>query len=149
MKFIAKALSTFFGAGFFPVAPGTFASLLTALLYYWIFGDMDLVAYLGTIVAVFVLGVVTATSYARQLGQKDPRPVVIDEVCGQLIALTLVPFTWVNIALGFFLFRVFDVLKPYPIRKLERLSWGWGIMADDVLAGLYAALLLRVYLMLR
>ncbi len=149
MKFITKALSTFFGAGFFPVAPGTFASLIIAALYFWAFGSMGLAWYLGAIVAVFFAGVVAATSYAKQLGQKDPRPVVIDEVCGQLITLTLVPPAWVNIALGFFLFRVFDVLKPFPIRKLERLSWGWGIMADDVLAGLYAAVLLRVYLMLR
>jgi phosphatidylglycerophosphatase A len=149
VKFIAKVLSTFLGAGFFPVAPGTFASLIMALLYLWVFGRMNLVAYLGMVVAIFAIGVVAATSYARQLGQKDPRPVVIDEVCGQLIALILVPPTWLNIALGFFLFRVFDIVKPFPIRKLERLSWGWGIVADDVLAGAYAAVLLRAYLILR
>jgi phosphatidylglycerophosphatase A len=149
MKFLAKVLSTFFGAGYFPVAPGTFASLIVAGLYFYAFWNWGLAAYLGLIGVVFFVGVAAATSYARQLGLNDPGPIVIDEVCGQLITLALVPAAWVDVGLGFFLFRVFDVITPFPIRKLERLPGGWGIMADDVLAGLYAALLLRIYLLLR
>jgi phosphatidylglycerophosphatase A len=149
MKFFAKAFSTFFGAGFFPVAPGTFASLLTALLYKYLLDRWALTWFGAMIVLIFLSGVATAGAYAKELGRKDPRPIVIDEVCGQLITYILVPGLWVNVAVGFFLFRVFDVIKPYPIRKLENLPRGWGIMADDVLAGVYSAVLLQAYLLLK
>jgi len=149
MKFFAKAFSTFFGAGFFPVAPGTFASLLTALLYKYLLDRWALTWFGALIVMVFLSGVATAGAYAKELGRKDPRPIVIDEVCGQLITYIFVPGLWVNVAVGFFLFRVFDVIKPYPIRKLENLPRGWGIMADDVLAGVYSAVLLQGYLLLK
>ncbi len=149
MKFFAKAFSTFFGAGFFPVAPGTFASLLTALLYKYLLDRWALTWFGALIVLVFLSGVATAGAYAKELGRKDPHPIVIDEVCGQLITYILVPGLWVNVAVGFFLFRVFDVIKPYPIRKLENLPRGWGIMADDVLAGVYSAVLLQAYLLLK
>ena len=149
MKFFAKAFSTFFGAGFFPVAPGTFASLLTALLYKYLLDRWALAWFGVLIVLVFLSGVATAGAYAKELGRKDPHPIVIDEVCGQLITYILVPGLWVNVAVGFFLFRVFDVIKPYPIRKLENLPRGWGIMADDVLAGVYSAVLLQAYLLLK
>ena len=149
MKFFAKTFSTFFGAGFFPVAPGTFASLLTALLYKYLLDRWALTWFGALIVLVFLSGVATAGAYAKELGRKDPRPIVIDEVCGQLITYILVPGLWVNLAVGFFLFRAFDVIKPYPIRKLENLPRGWGIMADDVLAGVYSAVLLQAYLLLK
>jgi len=149
MKFFAKAFSTVFGAGFFPVAPGTFASFLTALLYKYLLNRWN-PAWLGAlIVLVFLFGVATAGVYAKELGRKDPRPIVIDEVCGQMITYVLVPGLWVNVAVGFFLFRAFDVIKPYPIRKLENLPRGWGIMVDDVLAGVYSAALLRIFLLLQ
>jgi len=147
MKFLSKAVATFAGSGFFPVAPGTFASLLVALLYRFFLWRWSLAWYAGLIAAVFFLGTAAAGAAAKEFGRKDPRPVVIDEVCGQLVTYILVPALWINVAAGFFLFRAFDVLKPYPIRKLENLPGGWGIMADDVLAAIYAAVLLRVFLL--
>ena len=149
MKLLAKVFSTFFGAGYFPLAPGTFASLLAALLYKSYLHRLDGKFYSSLIVIVFLGGAVSAGAFSRQVGQKDPRKVVIDEVCGQWIAYVLAPSTWTVTAIGFILFRVFDVLKPFPIRNSEKLPRGWGIMMDDVLAGIYSALLLQLYMKLR
>ncbi|MCX6565520.1 MAG: phosphatidylglycerophosphatase A [Candidatus Aminicenantes bacterium] len=143
MKTIAGLISTFFGAGYFPIAPGTFASLETALIYGVAARWLPLLPYLLILAAVFLIGTAAADSTARILKQKDPRPIVIDEVVGQGIALFYAPPGWEWIAGGFFLFRVFDVFKPWPIRLLERLPGGWGIMADDVLAGVFSALVLQ------
>ena len=149
MKRLAWILSTFFLSGEFPVVPGTFASLIAALLYkFWLFrlsGPRFAILILG----VFFIGVAAASVHARELGRADPRPVVIDEACGQWIACFLVPPSWGPVLAAFVLFRIFDILKPFPIRRLERLPGGWGIMADDVLAGIFAALLLQAYLLLR
>jgi phosphatidylglycerophosphatase A len=144
VKTLSRIVATFFGAGFFPIAPGTAASGLTALLYYFCLGRLAWPYQILIIVAVFFAGVMTATRYARELNRKDPGRIVIDETCGQLISLFLVPPAIKPVALAFFLFRVFDILKPYPIKKLESLPWGWGIMADDVGAGIAAAIVLRI-----
>jgi phosphatidylglycerophosphatase A len=149
MRFPAKVLSTFFGAGYFPVAPGTFASLVAALLYKYLLVQLNVLFYAALIVLIFFVGVMTSGVFSKALGQKDPRKIVIDEVCGQFIAYVFVPGQWSNVLLGFFLFRVFDVIKLYPIRKLENLPGGWGIMADDVLAAIYSAILVHVYLWLK
>ena len=143
MKLAARLISTFFGAGYFPVAPGTFASLIVALVYRWAAVRLSPLLYLSLIAAVFFIGVAAADLFARVLNQKDPRMIVIDEVGGQLIALFLAPVGWGWVLFGFFSFRVFDIFKPRPIRDLERLPGGWGIMADDVLAGVFSALLLQ------
>jgi phosphatidylglycerophosphatase A len=139
--------STFFGTGFFPIAPGTAASFLTVLLFklglyklFWPFQAL-------IIVALFISGGAASTRYARLLNRKDPGRIVIDEICGQLIALFLVTPGWKELLLAFFLFRIFDIIKPYPIKKLEALPHGWGIMADDVGAGLAAAGFLRLILL--
>jgi phosphatidylglycerophosphatase A len=84
---------------------------------------------------------------ASRLGLKDPGIVVVDEVVGQWVSLLLLPLTPVTVALGFLLFRLLDVVKPWPARDFERLPGGWGIMADDVMAGIYANLLVRVGLL--
>jgi len=101
------------------------------------------------LIVVFVVtsaGVWAATRVERLQGSKDPGKVVIDEVAGQLITFLFIPFVapWWVILTGFFLFRAFDIWKPYPIRRLEALESGLGIMADDVLAGLYAATILAI-----
>jgi phosphatidylglycerophosphatase A len=90
--------------------------------------------------------VAASAAYAAELGQLDPGCIVIDEVCGQLIALAFLPAAWVPVGASFVLFRFFDIIKPWPIRKLEKLPGGWGIMADDVGAGLAAAALARLVL---
>ena len=143
MNTIAGLAATFFGAGYVPFAPGTFASLEAALLYAFIGRRLAPLPYGLLLAALFLAGTAAADTFARILKQKDPRPVVIDEVVGQGIALFLAPPGWGWIAVGFVLFRVFDVLKPWPIRNLERLPGGWGIMADDVLAGVASALVLQ------
>ncbi len=80
--------------------------------------------------------------------KKDPSHVVIDEVCGYLFTMILIPFTWVNVILGFFLFRALDITKPYPIRKVEKLKDGYGIVLDDVLAGIYANIIMQIFIRL-
>ena len=148
MKRLAWILSTFFLSGEFPVVPGTFASLVASLLYkFWLF-RLSGPLFATLILGVFFIGVAAASVHARELGRVDPRPIVIDEACGQWIACFLVPPAWMPVLAAFFLFRVFDVWKPFPIRRLERLRGGWGIMADDVLAGIFAGLLVHGYLLL-
>jgi phosphatidylglycerophosphatase A len=140
MKTLWAIPATVFGIGRFPVAPGTLASLLTVLLYHVCLSRLGVPYLLLIITAVFAVGVISAGAYARSIGRSDPRPVVIDEVCGQLAALTAVPSEWFPLALAFLLFRILDIFKPFPIGKLESLPGGWGIMVDDMAAGILAAL---------
>lgn len=147
MNALSMIFSTFFGAGFFPVAPGTAASFITMLIYK--FGLYKLSWPFQALIIVFLViaGAAASTRYGRLLNRKDPGRIVIDETCGQLIALFLVTPGWKELLLAFILFRIFDILKPYPIKKLEALPHGWGIMADDVGAGLAAAVSLRLILL--
>jgi phosphatidylglycerophosphatase A len=143
----ALVLASWFGSGLMPVASGTFGTiagvpivLLTALLK---------PLYAGPLVFAFIVVAVWASDVSHRLvGKKDPSEVVIDEVAGFLLALFHVPISWVNVCLGFFLFRVFDVWKPSPVRNLEALRGGLGIVADDLMAGIYANLSLRILLFL-
>ena len=146
MNTLSMIFSTFFGTGFFPVAPGTVASFLTVLLFKLGLYKLSWPFQALIIVAVFIAGGAAANRYARLLNRKDPGRIVIDETCGQLIALFLMTPGWKELLLAFFLFRIFDIIKPYPIKKLEALPHGWGIMADDVGAGLAAAVFLRLIL---
>ncbi len=131
------------------MAPGTFASLLAALLYKFFLAQLNVLSYAALIVLIFLIGTMTSGVYSKALGQKDPRRIVIDEVCGQFIVYIFVPGRWSNVLLGFFLFRIFDVIKLSPIRKLEKVPGGWGIMVDDVLAAIYSAVLVHAYLWLK
>jgi len=96
---------------------------------------------------LFFAGTAAAGRYASDLGRPDPGRIVVDEICGQLIALAFLPGGWVPVGISFALFRFFDIIKPWPIRRLESLPGGWGIMADDVAAGLVAAALARLALL--
>ena len=144
-----NGVSTCGPLGFVPIAPGTAASLAIALLYKYVLFRLSLPVYLALVVFLFACGVMASAVQASALGQRDPRRIVIDEVCGQLIALAALPATWTAVGLAFLIFRLFDIAKPFPIRRTEKLPGGWGIMADDVLAGLMARLLLCVILELR
>jgi len=145
----ARVLATFFWTGEFPLVPGTVTSFVAALLYKLVLFRLPGPLFGALIVIVFFVGVAAGGAHARALGAPDPRPVTVDEACGQWISCFLVPPTWALTAAAFVLFRAFDILKPFPIRRLERLPGGWGIMADDVLAGVFAALLVHAYLLLR
>jgi phosphatidylglycerophosphatase A len=143
----AWVTATFFGIGFLPGGPGTWASLVTATVWYFAVRTVDLdgfafvVLTLVAILAVILVGIPAASVVERESARQDPGQVVIDEVAGQLTALLYVPGDIWHVVLAFALFRFFDILKPPPIRKLERLRGGLGIMVDDVAAGLYALLI--------
>jgi phosphatidylglycerophosphatase A len=147
----ANLVGTFFGVGRLRPGPGTWASAATVLL--WTALAHALAPPLRTpvvsILAVLVtlIGIPAATQVARSSGIKDPQFVVIDEVAGQLVALIAVPLAWKSFLAAFILFRVFDILKPPPVRQLEALPEGTGIVLDDIAAGLYA--LFAVHLFLR
>ena len=147
MKSLSGVLATFFGIGFVPLAPGTAASVIIAAVYGLILHDLSWPLYVILVVFLFFAGTAAAGRYAAELGRPDPGRIVVDEVCGQLIALAFLPGAWFPIGIAFALFRFFDIIKPWPIRKLERLPGGWGIMADDVAAGLAAAALARLALL--
>lgn len=163
--YLALGLATW-GVGYFPIAPGTCGSAVGVGLYLlvrWASVPVFLFAarhgwslellescrmtfFLLLIAALAMIGVWAASRAEKLLGRKDPGAVVVDEVVGQLIAFLFVPFNsggW-TIIVGFFAFRLFDIWKPYPVRRLEALESGLGIMADDVLAGAYAAILMSL-----
>ncbi len=125
--------------------PGTIGSLLAVLLY-WFF-PVDSILLISISIVLFVIGVPAATVVERFEG-KDSGKIVIDEIVGQILTFVLIPFTGLNIIMGFVLFRIFDIWKPYPIDKSQNLPNGWGVMIDDVLAALYANLVLRLILVL-
>jgi phosphatidylglycerophosphatase A len=163
--YLALAFATW-GVGYSPVAPGTFGSAVGVGLYLLLGAASNQVLpssmargwnleMLAPVRQTFILlvatlltiiGVWAATRTEKLLGRKDPGIVVVDEVAGQLIAFLFIPFNggWWVIIIGFVSFRLFDIWKPYPIRRLEMLESGLGIMADDVLAGIYAAILLSL-----
>lgn len=143
---LATLIATGFGSGYSPFAPGTAGSAV-GLLLFWPLSRLPLAVQIALTVVVLVLGIVAATRVARRVGLEDPGIVVVDEVVGQWITLVSLPLTPLTAAAGFFLFRVMDVVKPWPARQLEHLRAGYGIMADDVMAGIYAQLALRVLLL--
>jgi phosphatidylglycerophosphatase A len=138
----AKLVATGLGSGYSPFAPGTAGSIVGLLLFLPLAG-VTWPAQLAAIAAVTLVGALAAGRVARGMGRKDPGLVVVDEVAGQWITFLALPFTPVIALAGFLLFRVMDIVKPWPARDLERLPGGWGIMADDLAAGIYAHLLLR------
>ncbi len=130
-------------AGYIPVAPGTFGTLVAIPLCY-------LLSRLGPVQAILFLllfagfAVWMAGEAEKVFKKKDSRLIVIDEMAGFLVTLFLIPWSVKSMAVGFFLFRLIDIAKPFPIRRLERLPGGWGVVTDDVLAGVYANAILRV-----
>lgn len=144
---LARLVATGLGSGYSPFAPGTAGSLV-GLALYWPLARLDPAWVVAAIVLLFFVGVAAATSVARQVGLHDPGIVVVDEVIGMWISLAFLPLTPITAVAGFLLFRVMDIVKPPPARGFERFPGGWGIMADDVMAGVYANLVLRVALWL-
>jgi phosphatidylglycerophosphatase A len=138
----AWTLGTFFGSGLLKPGPGTYGSIAALLLWYpaaHALHPTPLALAIGTAAAALVvtlIGIPAATIVARESGRKDPGHVVIDEAAGQFIALILAKPDWKHAVLALVLFRLFDIFKPWPIRRLERLPNGTGIMLDDVAAGI-------------
>jgi phosphatidylglycerophosphatase A len=132
--------------GLIPGAPGTYASMATTLAFFLSYRISYHIApelHVSIVCLVSIIGVWAATAVAQQRGVEDPSVVVIDEVAGQLVTFVFVPVTLFSLLGGTILFRLMDIFKPFPIRRLERLEGGVGIMADDLLAGVYANLVLQ------
>ena len=138
----AFVVATGLGSGYAPFAPGTAGSAV-GLLLFWPLAGLPPAQLLEATAVLVVLGILAGDHVARAVGKKDPGLVVVDEVAGQWVSLLFLPFTLGTALAAFFLFRLMDVIKPWPARDLERLPGGVGIMADDLMAGVYANLLLR------
>ena len=141
MKLFAKIIGSTFGAGLFPIAPGTVGSLVAVLALWFIpFSTTGLVA---ASVLFFVIGLWASTVCEEDWGH-DPGKVVWDEVVGMMVAVFAMPKHWIIYAAAFVLFRVFDITKPFPANKSQNLPKGWGVMVDDVIAGLFANIILQI-----
>ncbi len=149
MSRLALAFASAGYTGFFPFAPGTVGSAVGVVLWWGVrVAGAPVAVELGVVAALLVVGAVAATAAEGALGTTDPGPVVIDEVMGMCVTLIAAPRTWPVALLGFLLFRAFDIVKPPPARQLEKAHGGWGIMLDDLAAGVYAWAVLQAVLWL-
>ncbi len=159
---LARIIATGFYSGYSPIAPGTAGTLVAVILYWlaiYLLAKINLsfdiipsfpinlptILYLIlAIIGVFFIGVWSANIIEKEEGKEDPGLVVIDEISGYFITMLWLPTSYIWLLAGFFAFRFFDILKPPPVRQMEKYQNGWGIMLDDVLAGVYANLLLQI-----
>ncbi len=137
---VTLIISSFFGTGFFPFAPATFASAILAVVLYAV-GDATLAVRVALLVGVSAVGVWAATRTERRYGH-DASVIVIDEIAGMLLSVLLIPWDALHLAAAFFVFRVMDILKPPPVYQWQSLPEGWGVMIDDLGAGAYTVILL-------
>lgn len=142
---LAKIIASFFYVGFIPVASGTFGSAAAFSIYFGLIHFPGIAIYLSAILLISAAGIWAAGRAEIDSKIVDPGFVVIDEVAGQLITLFLIPVSWTNAIAGFLIFRLMDILKPFPAGRAEKMHGGWGIMLDDVIAGIYANLVLQVF----
>jgi phosphatidylglycerophosphatase A len=146
---LAVFIATVGYCGYFPIAPGTVGSAAGLLFYALVWWSGSPVVEIGMIIALFAAGVWAGTTAERYFGGVDPGPIVVDEVVGMLITLAFIPgLEWSGLLAGFVIFRIFDVIKPYPAGRFEQLHGGLGVMADDAMAAVYANLTLRLALWL-
>ena len=145
LGFVNKAVVSVFFIGYLPLIPGTFGSLAGVGLFYLV-GQSNSFVYFLSLVIVILLGLSLSGGAEKLFNKKDPSRVVIDEVAGMLIALAFMPLDLRIIVLGFILFRIFDTIKPYPADKIQNLHGAVGIMADDIIAGIYTNIVLQVVL---
>ena len=144
---LSHILATWFGCGYAPVAPGTVGSLAAVAIAFALHEALGWQPYWFAVLAIVLLvpGIWSADVVARAAGTKDPGLVVVDEVIGQWITIAgAVTLNWKSWVLAFALFRIFDIWKPPPVRQLERLRGGLGIVADDVMAGIYGAIVIFI-----
>ena len=143
---LAFVLATGFGSGYSPFAPGTAGSAV-GVAFVWGMSFLALPGQIVSVLIVTVLSMIAADIVAKATGLKDPGLIVADEIAGMMVTMIAIPFTLTNVLLGFILFRVMDVVKPPPARQFEHFKGGIGIVADDLMAGVYAHLALRGLLM--
>jgi len=140
---LAVLIATVGGLGYAPIAPGTFGSA-AGILIYWLTRHWPMSWQLAIIAVVTVAGTWAATRAAAHFGKEDPGAVVVDEVAGQLVTLAFTGAGMTAAILAFFVFRILDIIKPYPANRFERLHGGTGIMADDLMAGVYGCVLVHL-----
>jgi phosphatidylglycerophosphatase A len=144
---IDKAISTFFGIGYLPIMPGTYASAAGALIFLAL--NRYIYPYIAVTAIVTVAGFICVRQAEKLFGKPDPSEVVIDEVSGMLISYMFVPFSIFNIIIGFLIFRILDIIKIYPINAVEKVGAGRGIMLDDMLAGIMTNIILHLVIYIR
>ncbi|MBU0634797.1 MAG: phosphatidylglycerophosphatase A [Candidatus Omnitrophica bacterium] len=144
MQKIVRCLATFFYIGYLPKMPGTYASFIGILIYFFIRNSFS--AYLIVCALLAIIGFWTGTRAKKMFGEKDSRLIVIDEVCGMVLCFFLISASFTKLLLGFALFRIFDIIKPFPANIVQRLKGSPGIMGDDIIAALYTNLALRVFM---
>ena len=141
---ISEWFATCFKVGYLPLAPGTWGSVFAILLWWVLLKDLNTYIF-GVVIIIFLLiGIVVSNIIIDQSGDHDPSHIIIDELVGQWLALFLLPEGFFNIAISFILFRFFDIIKPWPIRLIEKLPKGLGVMSDDLTAGLITLVLIQV-----
>jgi phosphatidylglycerophosphatase A len=142
-KNLTLLFATFFYIGYSPVAPGTVGTIGAVFLLFAL-SMFSLEVYFLFLVGFIIFSIWVSGRASCLLGAEDPRQVVIDEVCGYMVTMSFLPLSLTNMVIGFFLFRFFDVVKPPPLRRLESLKGGVGIVADDICAGVYANVILQI-----
>lgn len=148
MNRLATVIATCGYVGYVPIAPGTFGSAAGLVLLWGVRAAGSTYIELALVAALLAAGAWSATIAERAAGRVDPGFIVVDEVAGMLITMLLVPATVVTIIAGFVVFRVLDIVKPWPARRLERLPGGAGVMADDVMAAAYGNLIMHAFVVL-
>lgn len=143
MGFVLKNIATLGFVGYSPIAPGTLGSLVA----FFVFISLKPSILIHFIILFFVipLGVISSRYAEKVFNERDSKKIVIDEFCGYLVSVILLPLNLFYIVSAFFLFRFFDILKPFPIRKIESIGGGKAIVADDLVAGMYANLILQIW----
>ena len=144
MNYLILLFATGFGVGFSPIVPGTMGTLVAIPIYYFLSSTLFSPVYELTLFAFFFFSSWIAGQAERYWGQKDDRRIVIDEIMGFLVTMLWIPKSPRFIVAGFILFRIFDILKPFPIRRMERVKSGLGVVLDDVLSGVYANIVLHL-----
>lgn len=140
-------LSLGFGSGLSPFAPGTAGTLMAIPLYYFSMMFLSPFGFLGLTVSITLIGIYLCDRTTRAMGVHDHPAIVWDEIAGYFVTMLFIPLSWTNIILGFVLFRLFDIFKPWPISVIDsRMKGGLGVMMDDIIAGIYALTALHFYL---
>ena len=141
-RLIAEWIGTVFYIGKLPFTPGTWSSLVASLTWFFIFDSLSPIILPIITLLLFAIGIIACEKIINDTKEKDPSRIVIDEWVGQWIVFTFMPVNISILVIGLILFRIFDIFKPFPVKSMEKLSGGWGIMMDDVIAGIMAYILL-------
>jgi len=147
MRRLALFIATFGYVGYVPVAPGTFGSAAGLAVFFGVRATGSTVVEAVVILALFAVGIWSGTVAEHHFGGTDPGPIVLDEVVGMLVTLFLLPVTLRGALVGFVVFRILDVIKPFPSARFEKLPGGLGVMADDGMAAIYGNLVMRALLL--